>query len=81
MKRALAFALFLALGVATTLAAVYLVLSVTHSIPEETGEVTRALAISGALLLSTAALVAAVYVAVRLAVLLFDKQEAKKSGG
>ena len=81
MKRALAFALFLALGVATTLAAVYLVLSVTHGIPEDAGEVTRALAISGALLLSTAALVAAVYVAVRLAVLLFDKQEAKKSGG
>ena len=73
MKRALAFALYLALGVATTLAAVYLGLRLTLSIPENAGELMRSLAISGTLLLSTAALVAAVYVAVRAAVFFFDR--------
>lgn len=77
-RRWLAFASYLGLGVALTLAAVYLTLYLTRHVPED-GTFTRALAIGGALLVSTAALLGAVYVAVRVAVLVFDnKKEARK---
>jgi len=75
-RRSLAFISYLGLGVALTLAAVYLTLYLTRHIPED-GPFTRALAIGGALLVSTVALLGAVFVAVRIAVRLFDR----KSGG
>jgi hypothetical protein len=73
-RRWLAFASYLALGVALTLAAVYLTLYLTARIPAD-GAVTRALAISGTLAVSTVALLGAVFFAVRAAVLLFDKKD------
>ncbi len=73
-RRWLAFASYLGLGVALTLAAVYLTLYLTRRIPED-GALTRALAIGGALLVSTVALLGAVYFAVRVAVRLFDKKD------
>lgn len=76
-RRWLAFASYLGLGVALTLAAVYLTLYLTRRVPED-GAFTRALAIGGALLVSTAALLGAVFVAVRVAVILFEKREEKR---
>ena len=73
-RRWLAFASYLGLGVALTLAAVYLTLYLTRRIPEDAGPFTRALAIGGALLVSTVALLGAVFVAVRIAVRLFDRK-------
>jgi len=72
-RRWLAFAFYLGLGVALTLAAVYLTLYLTRRIPED-GAFTRTLAIGGALLVSTLALLGAVFLAVHVAVLLFDKK-------
>jgi hypothetical protein len=73
-RRAAAYALFLAVGVALTLAAVHLVLDLTHRIPDGVGPVLRSLAISGALLGSVAVLFLATYISVRVAVALFDGQ-------
>lgn len=78
-RRAAAYAFFPAVGVALTLAAVFLVLDLTHRIPDGSGRLWHSLAISVALLGSIAALIVSVYIAVRLAVLLFDnKGEARK---
>jgi hypothetical protein len=77
-RRAVAYAFFPAVGVALNMAAVYLVLDLTHRIPEQAGALRHSLAISVALLLSIAGLFVATYISVRLAVLLFDgkrKQE------
>lgn len=73
-RRWLAFVSYLAVGVALTLAAVYLTLYLTQRIPEN-GALVRAGAIGVALVVSTLALLAAVYIAVRAAVLLFDKKD------
>ena len=73
-RRWLAFAAYLGLGVALTLAAVYLTLYLTRRIPAD-GAFVRAGAISGALVVSTAALLGAVFFAVRVAVLLFDNRK------
>ena len=78
-RRAAAYAFFPAVGVALTMSAVFLVLDLTHRIPDGSGRLWHSLAISLALILSTAALIVSVYIAVQLAVLLFDgKSEAKK---
>ena len=62
---------------ALTLAAVYLTLYLTRSMPGD-GAFTRVLGIGGALLVSTLALLGAVFFAVRVAVLLFEKKEVGK---
>ena len=76
-RRWLAFAAYLGLGVALTLAAVYLTLYLTQRIPAD-GAFVRAGAIAGALVVSTVALLGAVYVAVRMAVLVFDNRKENK---
>ena len=71
MKRWFGFALFLAVGVALTLAAVYLLHSATLRIPAD-GSVKRSLFITGDIVLGIVVLVGAVYGSVRLAVYFFD---------
>jgi hypothetical protein len=74
-RRAAAYAFFPVVGVALSMAAVYLVLDLTHRIPDAAGPLWHSLAISGALMLSIAALLVSLYIAVRLAVLLFDNKD------
>ena len=76
-RRWLTFACYLGLGVALLLAAVYLTLFLTRRIPE-TGVFVRTAAIFGALTVSVVALLGAVFIAVRVAVLLFEKKEEKR---
>jgi hypothetical protein len=74
MKRWLFFGVFLAVGVAALLAAVWLVLELTHRLPENTSAAVRALAIAGALVGSAFSLLAALWIAVRVATLLFESK-------
>ena len=79
-RRAAAYAFFPVVGVALSMAAVYLVLDLTHRIPDVAGPLWHSLAISGALLLSILALIVSLYISVQLAVLLFgNKEEARKN--
>ena len=71
MKRWIGFALFPAVGVALTLAAVYLLHSATLRIPADSS-VQRSLFIAGDIVLGIVVLIGAVYGSVRLAVFFFD---------
>ena len=79
MKRWFGFALFPAVGVALTLAAVYLLHSATLRIPAD-GSVQRALFITGDILLGVFVLVGAIYGSVRLAIYFFDNNESGSKG-
>lgn len=72
MKQVATVAAFLVVGVALTLAAVYLVFSATLQVPGEADSLRRALLIAADVLLGVFVLLGSFWLATRLAVRLFD---------
>jgi len=77
MKRWFGFALFLALGVGTTLVAVYLLLTATLQIRDDAALVERVPLIAGGLFVGVVSLVGSIYVAIRCAVYFFGNDSSQ----
>ena len=79
MKRWFFAVVFLGVGVAMTLAAMFVLLRVTLRIPTVANPLIRAAWIGGTLVLGVAALLGAIFLAVRLAVFFFDNRDRPRS--